>query len=81
MSEQDPTPAPARPAPVRPRSRIARLTGRHATEYSPLLEPLMRTVRQRATKTELADIDSAIAVAAMDPARGDELTRLIDRQS
>ena len=63
MSEQDPTPAPARPAPVRPRSRIARLTGRHATEYSPLLEPLMRTVRQRATKTELADIVRAFEVA------------------
>ncbi|MDY0890463.1 ABC-F family ATP-binding cassette domain-containing protein [Frigoribacterium sp. CFBP9030] len=35
----------------------------------------------RAMETELADIDSAIAVAAMDPAQGDELTRLIDRQS
>ncbi|MDY0944719.1 ABC-F family ATP-binding cassette domain-containing protein [Frigoribacterium sp. CFBP9039] len=35
----------------------------------------------RAMETELADIDSAIAVAAMDPAQGDELTRLVDRQS
>ena len=35
----------------------------------------------RAMETELADIDSAIAVAAMDPEQGDELTRLIDRQS
>ena len=41
MTEQDRHPA----APAR-RGRIARLTGRRATEYSPLLEPLMRTVRQ-----------------------------------
>lgn len=63
MSEHDPTHAPARVAAVRPRGRIARLTGRHATEYSPLLEPLMRTVRQRATKAELADLIRAFEVA------------------
>ncbi|TFI50168.1 bifunctional (p)ppGpp synthetase/guanosine-3',5'-bis(diphosphate) 3'-pyrophosphohydrolase, partial [Micrococcus endophyticus] len=33
------------------------------TEYSPLLEPLMRTVRQRATKAELADLIRAFEVA------------------
>ncbi len=63
MSEHDPTHAPVRVAAVRPRGRIARLTGRHATEYSPLLEPLMRTVRQRATKAELADLIRAFEVA------------------
>ena len=35
----------------------------------------------RAMEAELAEIDSAIAVAAVDPDQGDELTRLIDRQA
>ncbi|WP_413466368.1 RelA/SpoT family protein [Micrococcus sp. M4NT] len=71
MSEQHQHPAPAGPPPApqtppaaaRPRGRMARLTGRHATEYSPLLEPLMRTVRQRATRAELMEIVRAFEVA------------------
>ena len=58
MTEQDRRPA----APPR-RGRIARLTGRRATEYSPLLEPLMRTVRQSATHAEQEDIVRAFEVA------------------
>ncbi|MDY6055485.1 bifunctional (p)ppGpp synthetase/guanosine-3',5'-bis(diphosphate) 3'-pyrophosphohydrolase [Micrococcus sp.] len=59
MSDQDqrPSAAPAR------RGRMARLTGRRATEYSPLLEPLMRTVRQRATSAELKELVRAFEVA------------------
>ena len=58
MTEQDRHPA----APAR-RGRIARLTGRRATEYSPLLEPLMRTVRQRTTHAEQERIVRAFEVA------------------
>jgi len=44
-----------------------------------VLEGLFGTVH--AVERELADLDAAIAVAAVDPDQGDELTRLIERQS
>ena len=58
MTEQDRRPA----APAR-RGRIARLTGRPATDYSPLLEPLMRTVRQSTSHAEQQRIIRAFEVA------------------
>ena len=44
-----------------------------------VLEGLFGTVH--AVERELADLDAAIAVAAVDPDQGDELTRLVERQS
>ncbi|MDO5633613.1 MAG: bifunctional (p)ppGpp synthetase/guanosine-3',5'-bis(diphosphate) 3'-pyrophosphohydrolase [Micrococcus sp.] len=61
MSQHPPSGTTAEPP--RPRSRIARLTGRHATEYSPILEPLMRTLRTTSPKAELSTIVRAFDVA------------------
>ena len=47
----------------RPRGRMARLTGRHATEYSPILEPLMRTLRTRSPRTDFKEVIRAYTVA------------------
>nr|WP_233121028.1 bifunctional (p)ppGpp synthetase/guanosine-3',5'-bis(diphosphate) 3'-pyrophosphohydrolase [Tersicoccus sp. Bi-70] len=61
-------PGPATTVPVagrreRTRSRIARLTGRSNASYSPILEPLMRTVRSNNPREDLDLIQRAFAVA------------------
>jgi GTP pyrophosphokinase len=47
----------------RTRSRLARLTGRGATTYSPILEPLLRTVRANNPKEDFDLIQRAFDVA------------------
>jgi GTP diphosphokinase / guanosine-3',5'-bis(diphosphate) 3'-diphosphatase len=47
----------------RPRSRLARLTGRVNTGYSPILEPLVRTLKARQPKEDLDLIIRAFEVA------------------
>ncbi|WP_435817987.1 RelA/SpoT family protein [Micrococcus terreus] len=47
----------------RPRGRLARLTGRHVTAYSPILEPLIRTLKVRQPKEDLDLIIRAYEVA------------------
>ncbi|GAA1121878.1 RelA/SpoT family protein [Citricoccus alkalitolerans] len=47
----------------RPRSRLARLTGRVANDYSPILEPLVRTLKVRQPKEDLDLIIRAFEVA------------------
>ncbi|MFC7402234.1 RelA/SpoT family protein [Citricoccus sp. GCM10030269] len=44
----------------RPRSRLARLTGRVANDYSPILEPLVRTLKVREPKDAREDLDLII---------------------
>ncbi|MBB5749107.1 bifunctional (p)ppGpp synthetase/guanosine-3',5'-bis(diphosphate) 3'-pyrophosphohydrolase [Micrococcus sp. TA1] len=61
-------PAPPGPSPAaivsrRPRSRLARLTGRMANDYSPILEPLIRTLKVRHPKEDLDLIIRAFEVA------------------
>lgn len=71
-------PAPARPGPPssapvespsapgrreRTRARLARLAGRGSTGYSPILEPLLRTVRANNPKEDLEFIKRAYEVA------------------
>ena len=58
-------------------SQFSELDG--SVSVTEVLEGLFDDVR--AMERELADIDGAIAVAAVDPDQGDELTRLIERQS
>ena len=47
----------------RPRGRLARLTGRHVTAYSPILEPLIRTLKVRHPREDLDLIIRAYEVA------------------
>ncbi|HYH76538.1 MAG TPA: bifunctional (p)ppGpp synthetase/guanosine-3',5'-bis(diphosphate) 3'-pyrophosphohydrolase, partial [Arthrobacter sp.] len=47
----------------RTRSRLARLTGRGAATYSPILEPLLRTVRANNPKEDFDLIQRAFDVA------------------
>ena len=47
----------------RPRGRLARLTGRNVTAYSPILEPLIRTLKVRQPKEDLDLIIRAYEVA------------------
>ena len=47
----------------RTRSRLAKLTGRGASTYSPILEPLLRTVRANNPKEDLDLIQRAFTVA------------------
>ncbi|PVE19340.1 bifunctional (p)ppGpp synthetase/guanosine-3',5'-bis(diphosphate) 3'-pyrophosphohydrolase [Arthrobacter sp. Bz4] len=48
---------------IRTRSRLARLTGRASNGYSPVLEPLLRTVRANNPKEDLDLIQRAYLVA------------------
>ena len=47
----------------RTRSRLARLTGRSTANYSPILEPLLRTVRANNPKEDFELIQHAFEVA------------------
>lgn len=64
-----PKPAPKpvqKPVPVRrhgTRARLARLAGRGGTSYSPMLEPLLRTVRANNPREDLELIQRAYVVA------------------
>ncbi len=60
-STSEPTSAPGRRE--RTRARLARLAGRGATDYSPILEPLLRTVRANNPKEDLELIKRAYEVA------------------
>jgi GTP pyrophosphokinase len=62
---ESPTPDPSAATIVsrRPRSRLARLTGRMANDYSPILEPLIRTLKVRHPKEDLDLIIRAFEVA------------------